>query len=338
VFAFLAPNPRGELAGTSKAPTFAVAIAAYQAADFVIDAIESVLTQTRPADEIIVCDDGSRDDLERILEPYRDVVLYIRQEHRGAGAARNTAIAAARSDFVAILDADDVFLPGYLEAVDALARARPDLDILTTNAYVEIDGRIIGSYYPDLAKFVVGDQRRGAIHNHFVFGLAALRRDRIVAVGGFDEQLRRSEDSDCFLRMILSGSVAGLVDERLARYRLRPDSRSSDRVAGMVEELNILEKARDSQDLTPPERTYLDGELAVKRQRVRLARAEDAVRRGTRDARSQAFGVAFGPLPPGFGPRTRISALAAAVSPAIATHLLNRAGSESLLRASTLGR
>lgn len=334
----LVPRSAAPVPRATEPPTFSVTIAAYQAAGYIAEAIESVLDQTWRAHEIIVCDDGSTDDLEGALAPYGAGVTYLRAEHRGAGAARNSAARAASGEFVSTLDADDVFLPRYLEAVGELAMLRPDLDILTTNAYLEVDGRVSGRYYPDVARFVVGDQRLGALHNHFIFGLASLRRERLLAVGGYDESLPCGVDVDCFLRMILDGATVGLVDEPLARYRLRHGSISSNRAESMRVEVEILERVQRDAQLTSAERRYLEGQLETKRDESRLAQMESALRKGAHDARSRAFDVAVRPLPPGYGLRTRVNALAGAVAPALGARLFDLPGGRSMMRPETRGR
>src|SRR5439155_20633388 len=130
-----------------KDPTFSVVIAAYQAAGTIGDAIESALAQTHPPVEIIVSDDGSSDDLEGALAPYRERIVVLKNEHRGPGAARNAALRRATGEFVAILDADDVFEPGRLAALAGLAKSRPELDILATDAVLERVGKDVGRFY-----------------------------------------------------------------------------------------------------------------------------------------------------------------------------------------------
>jgi glycosyltransferase involved in cell wall biosynthesis len=321
---FLAPPPQ-QRPEPGNRPSFSVIIAAYQAAGWIGDAIESVLAQSMPAHEIVVCDDGSTDDLLDALADYRDEITLIRQENRGEAGAKNAAAGASSGDFVSILDPDDVFLPHYLEAVGELAVERPDLDILTTNAYLETGGRITGRFYTDHAKFVVGDQRRGALHNHFIFGLASVRRSRYVSLGGFDESIV-NPDTDFFLRAVLAGARAGLVDAPLAIYRLREGSLSANHAVNMRAELSIFERARTDPSLTADEREYLEHELEVKRGETRVAGVADALAEGAPDARRQALAVAFGDLPPGFGTRTRVKALAAAVSPRLARRGFRRAG------------
>src|SRR5215207_2660112 len=210
---FIAPPPEHPLAA-QRPPSFSIVIPAYQAAAFVADAVESALSQTLPPREVIVCDDGSTDDLTGALAPYASRIVLVRKENGGLASARNAGVAIASGDFVAFLDADNKYLSEFLEAVSELVLARPDLEIVTTDAYLELDGRIYGRYYRGKARFVAGDQRRGIIHQHFIFGNCAIRRDALFAVGGYDEAVV-AEDTDLFTRMILAGSRVGLVDEPL---------------------------------------------------------------------------------------------------------------------------
>jgi glycosyltransferase involved in cell wall biosynthesis len=198
------------------APTFSVIVAAYNVADVIGDALESLRAQTIAPLEVIVCDDGSTDDLEGAVEPYRDAIVLLRQENGGEAAAKNTAAAAATGDFVAILDADDVYFPKRLDALSTLAQARPDLDILTTDGYLCVSDRIVRRNYDRSWRFEIADQRRAIIERNFIFGLAAVRRERLLQHGGFDEAIRWTTDWDLWLRLILAGARAGCVPEPLA--------------------------------------------------------------------------------------------------------------------------
>jgi glycosyltransferase involved in cell wall biosynthesis len=145
------------------APTFSVIVAAYNVADVIGDALKSIQAQTIAPLEVIVCDDGSTDDLEGAVELYRDAIVLLRQENGGEAAAKNTAAAAATGDFVAILDADDVYFPKRLDALNTLAQARPDLDILTTDGYLCVGDRIVRRNYDRSWRFEIADQRRAII-------------------------------------------------------------------------------------------------------------------------------------------------------------------------------
>jgi glycosyltransferase involved in cell wall biosynthesis len=335
----LAPEPSQPVPDRTDAPTISVIIAAYQAASFIADAVDSVLAQTYPAHELVVCDDGSTDELGGVLERYDGRLTVVRQENKGLSAARNRAVVETTGEFVAVLDADDVFLPGYLERMAAAATARPDLDIIACNAYLDLDGRVTGTYYPDVATFVVDDQQRGALHNHFIFGLATFRRERLLAVGGWDESMRLIEDTDCFIRLILAGARAGLIDEPLARYRLREGSLASDRTATMSAQVTMLEKFLDHPALDGPQRECLRRDIQVKRAEARVVAAEAALDSGASNRRAAALALALGELPPGVGLGTRLRALAAAAAPSLAqTWMTRRPGGRSSLRRETRGR
>src|SRR4051794_10354756 len=90
-------------------PTVSVIVPAYNYERYLSLAIESALAQTHSPLEVIVVDDGSTDDTPRVLAAYGDRIRAIRQPNQGAGAARNTGIAASRGDYLAFLDSDDLW-------------------------------------------------------------------------------------------------------------------------------------------------------------------------------------------------------------------------------------
>lgn len=114
---------------TESAPALAVSVVipTYNRAHLVPNAVRSVLAATRDGDEVIVIDDGSTDDTERALEPWRDRIRYVRVANGGAGAARNHGIRLATSPLVAFLDSDDEWLADKLELQRALMAVRPDI-------------------------------------------------------------------------------------------------------------------------------------------------------------------------------------------------------------------
>jgi Glycosyl transferase family 2 len=314
----LAPPTHGPVP-PAPAPTFSVVIAAYQAASTIPEAVESALDQTLPPLEVIVCDDGSTDDLQGALRPYRDQITFLTQANRGEGAAKNVATRRAQGEFVAILDADDVYLPDRLEALGELASARPDLDVLTTDAFLEVDERVVKTCYVEDWTFEIADQRRAILERNFIFGLAAVRRARLLAVGGFDETLRYATDWDCWIRLILDGAAAGLVAEPLARYRLHRASLSAERGKLFGGRVAVLAKAAGHPALDDQERAAVRRTLRTELARSRLTEAQDALADGTSDARRRAFAVALeGMLPAS----TRLKAAAAALAPRSAGRLL----------------
>jgi Glycosyl transferase family 2 len=312
----IAPTPVEPVA-TGGTPSFSVIIAAYQAAGTVAGAVESALGQTSPPHEVIVCDDGSTDEIEGALDPLRDRIVFLRQENGGEGSAKNAAAGAAKGDFVAILDADDLYLPERLEALGELAAARPDLDILTTDAFLEVDGTVVRRCYDAGWTFEVDDQRGAILERNFVFGHAAVRRTRFLESGGFDPSIRYGTDWDLWCRMLLDGSRVGLVDEPLARYRLRPSSLSANRAALMDGRCRVLERAASRSDLTPDERRRVQTALATEQRNALLTRAGTALREGSPEARQLALRIARTRSVPA---RTRARAALAALAPRVASH------------------
>jgi glycosyltransferase involved in cell wall biosynthesis len=315
---FLTPPPLGATE-PGPPPTFSVLIPAYQASGTIAEAIESALGQTAPPLEVIVCDDGSTDDLSGALAPYGDRITLLRKENGGGASALNAAARAASADFVAALDADDRWAPARLEALGELATARPDLDIIATDAYFDVDGRVTGRF--NVANpFAVAEQRKAILDGCFLFH-PALRRQRLLAIGGYDEAFRIAYDWDCFMRLIFGGAAAGLVDEPLSYYRLRGGSLTSARSASLRERARVLRKIAGRVDLAPAERGVVERGIAAYEGRALAAEAGEALSEPTTQARRRLLALARAP---GAAARFRVRALAAAAAPRTARRVLER--------------
>lgn len=294
----------------AEAPSFAVVIPAYEAAGTIGEAIESLRAQTAPAAEIIVCDDGSNDDLEQALAPFRDQIRLILGEHRGVTAARNELLRAATADFVVPLDADDVYAPTRLQRLGELAAARPELDILATDAVFVSGGRPSGRFN-EKTPFAAENQADAILDRCFVI-CPAMRRERLLEIGGYDERLRTAEDWDAYLRLILTGSSAGLVAEPLLEYRLGSESLTSGRVQTLRERAYMLEKAAALPGLAADLRNLAERKAAVQRGRALQEAAREAVAEDAPEARRRLLEVSrAGSVPP----RARLGALVSSLSP-----------------------
>jgi glycosyltransferase involved in cell wall biosynthesis len=302
-------------------PTFSLAVAAYQVADLIGETLDSALAQTLPALEILVCDDGSTDDLDGALVPYHDRITLIRKENGGVMSAYNAAFRAARGDFVVITDPDDLFDPRRLEAMGELAAARPDLDILTTDAFLMVDGEVTDRFYVGEHRFAAEEQRRAILETNFIFGLAALRRQRVLDVGGFDESIVSTGDWELFIRLVLDGALAGLVAEPLATYRLREGSLTSKRTRMLRGRLATLGKTLEHPGLTTDERQIVRGGIAEQERALGLEDARVAVAEGRDDARRLARGILFGPNQ---RPLSRLKAALTFIAPGVAARRVRR--------------
>lgn len=220
-------------------PAVSVVLPAYNRADSIRLAIDSVLRQSFADFELIVVDDASTDGTraaaEAVTDPRVRVIAHAR--NRGASAARNTGVAAARAPFVAFQDSDDEWLPLKLEKQMArLLAPRPagetdfvaaycGMIILGTHTDLSGAGRARVSYVPDpAASPVEGDIFESLMRTSLASTQTlVVRRDRMLEVGGFDEEMPALIDWECMLRLAPLGPVA-CVDEPLVIQRFSPNS------------------------------------------------------------------------------------------------------------------
>ncbi|HET9730974.1 MAG TPA: glycosyltransferase [Acidimicrobiia bacterium] len=303
----------------SELPTCSVVIAAYQAAHVIGDAVASALGQTRPPLEIIICNDGSTDDLHAALTPYADRVMIIDQPNMGEAGAKNRAAAAASGDLIAFLDADDVFLPRRLEAVSALAAAHRGHDLFTTDAYLVVDRARVRHCFTDDFQFEAVNQRAAILERNFL-PFAVVRRSAFMRVGGFDETLRDVPDWELWMRLILDGATAGFINEPLAEYRVGLRNVTASRVRLYRGKIVVLERAQARADLSPEERALIAHRLRDARRDLTLHMARDAVRNAN-NAR-HACGQLL--LTPGVSLTARVNALAGLIAPGWARRALLR--------------
>jgi GT2 family glycosyltransferase len=225
-------------------PTVSVVVPTYQSAHYLPDAVRSALAQTiAPSElEIIVVDDGSSDDVEAALAPFRDRVRLIRIEHAGVSVARNVGILSSRGRFVAFLDADDEWLPDRLAAMLRLA-TREKNSLVSTDFFHERDGRrrSLGRYdylgVLDLFGKSAREQYVAALCANFICYMQLVPKELFARVGTFDASLGFAEDYDLWLRFLEAGIPIRLVPQPLAVYRyMRP---------GSVTSLPSIKKAQD---------------------------------------------------------------------------------------------
>ena len=295
-------------------PSISVVIAAFEAAGVIGTAIESVLAQSVAPLEIVVCDDGSSDDLAGALASFGPAVRLVRIDHGGEAVARNAAIAAAAGEFVAVLDADDRFAPGRLAAVARVLAERPDLDLVTTDAVLELDGRIVGTVYHDDNRFEVDDQRRAILERNFVFGQVVVRRTRLLDLGGYDPAIRYTTDWDCWIRLVLAGGRLGCVDAPLGVYTMHEAAMSASRQRMYDGRVDTLTKTLADGRLSDDERARVEARRRHEQRRSAREGLRVALVRRDRDRRALALAVARdGEQPRG----ARVKALVASVLPSV---------------------
>jgi glycosyltransferase involved in cell wall biosynthesis len=228
-----------DAATPSDGATVAVIIPTFNQAHFLTDAIMSILAQTRPADEIIVVDDGSTDDPAAAVVRFQNIQL-IRQDNRGPSAARNTGLFRSSANYVVFLDADDRLLPTALETGLRCIASRPDC------AFVYGAIRSISETgKPNGSNFFIpinGDAHLAFLnHNLINMPAAALyRRSCLLAVNGWDESMRRCEDHDIYLRMAQRYAIVSHPD-LVAEYRTHGQNTSKNNVEQLKAALRLYD-------------------------------------------------------------------------------------------------
>jgi len=204
-----------------RAPSVSVVIPAYNSARYIAQTIESVLKQSYRPCEIIVVDDGSTDDTRRMLEKYRDRIIYIHQENAGEPAARNTGIRQAGGDFIAFLDADDLWLPDKLKFQMDYFEKHPEVALVYSDMKLFDETGIVhesvkewlgmsppsGYVFPELFTETL-----------FGSGTVIFRKACVDQVGFFDESFLVGSDYEMWLRMARHFEF-GYVDKPLLMYR-----------------------------------------------------------------------------------------------------------------------
>lgn len=258
-----------------QAERVAAVIPVYRA-PFLADCLASVIGQTRPPDCIIVVDDGSPDGaaIERAVAPYGNRVTLIRQDNRGAGAARNRGVLASDADVIAFLDADDEWLP------DCLAT---QLDLLRTSrsGVVYADGNIFGDSPLRGTRFMATAPSEGHVTLEALLSQrctvltssVVARRTLLLDAGLFDEELRRGQDFDLWLRLAARGATFAYTTAVLVKRRIHAQNLSGDRISELQRASAVLLKLRHKNLLTASQCDLLDA-------RVRILCAEIATEQG----------------------------------------------------------
>lgn len=199
-------------------------IPVYNGAQYLGEAIRSVLAQTHPVTDCLVIDDGSTDATHEVVAGFGNDVRYVRLPRGGQSRARNRGTWLARGELVAFLDHDDAWLPSKLELqLEELHRRPAATMVLCAMEVVDEDGTTLGTnrlFHRDRESLVRAMLTFDGSDIPGCNQAALLRRDWLLAHGGYDAVLSVCGDWDLLVRTLLAGNLAYL-DEPLVRYRIR---------------------------------------------------------------------------------------------------------------------
>lgn len=207
-----------------KAGTVSAVIPVYNNGPYVAEAVESVLAQTRPPDEIVVVDDGSTDGTAEALRPYRDRIRYIYQNNQGEPAARNRGIRESTGQYIAFLDGDDLWAPRKLELQMECFRQHSKCALVYSDmSTFDQNGTIDASVKLRFKMTLSSGRIFPALFMRSLFGSGSVvfRKTCLDTVGYFDEQLLVGSDYEMWLRISRHFNLAA-VDKPLLKYRHHP--------------------------------------------------------------------------------------------------------------------
>lgn len=208
-------------------PEVSVIMSVYNAAPYLADAVESMLSQTLSNFEFIILDDGSTDRSLEILEEYahRDErIRIVAQKHEGLTYRLNEGILVSRGEFIARMDADDVSLKLRLEHQVNYLRENPRCVAVGCDLLViDGDGKPIGVSRHKTNPISIEELLLNGAHGVIAHAACVMRRATLVAIGGYREEFESIEDFDLWFRLAEKGQLANLP-EVLFKYRLNPTS------------------------------------------------------------------------------------------------------------------
>jgi glycosyltransferase involved in cell wall biosynthesis len=215
----------------------------YNTRAYIVEAIDSILAQTRPADEIIVVDDGSTDGGPDLLAGYGARVCVIRQANAGGATALNRGIAQATGDTIAFLDADDLWAKDKLERQQSILLAKDSVDcVFGLIQQFDQRGTAGGADTPH-------QPQRGVSR----IGLL-IRRAAFDRCGLFDESMRVAEFVPWYARATVLGLTTEMLDHVVAYRRIHPgnsgivrrDQQQQESLLGLKKALDLRRQRRSA--------------------------------------------------------------------------------------------
>jgi glycosyltransferase involved in cell wall biosynthesis len=242
-----------------------VVIPAYEAAQHIANALESVFAQTYSHYEIIVINDGSPDTPQLLdaLRPYQDRIRYLKQHNQGPSGARNSGVLAAAGQYIAFLDSDDCWFPSYLAEQVRLLEGPPPHDLVYCNA------QRVGARAGHWPTCMDASPSNGPVDFEsllrerctVITSFTVVRRQAVLDAGLFDRAFRRSEDFDLWLRMARQGASMTYQRTVLGTHELRFEGLSGDLDALREAQIAVYRKVLATAKLSEGESSLLRAQI-----------------------------------------------------------------------------
>lgn len=224
-------------------PKVSVIIPTYNSAHFIIEAVDSVLAQTFTDFEILVIDDGSKDNTKEVLaEKYGDSIQYFYKENGGVSKARNFGIEKAKGKYVAFLDSDDAWIPEKLEKQIVALEQNPDKKACYASFYL-CDEKL------NPLEINQSERKSDALTDLLLIGNVVATPSTVIAekeifqqVGGFDHELSQCADWEMWIRIATKTEFI-YVDEPLLKYRQHGSNMSKNAALLETDTILLMEKS-----------------------------------------------------------------------------------------------
>jgi glycosyltransferase involved in cell wall biosynthesis len=258
-------------------PLVSIIIPAYNISEFITETLDSVFAQTFRNFEVIIVNDGSPDtkDLEKVLAPYADRIIYGRQENCGASMARNAAICLSRGELIAFLDGDDFWFPNCLEKqVKFIEEKKLDM--------VYCDAELFGNNFLNGKTYMETTPSNGLVTTvslidgscNVITSGTMVRRKKLVEVHLFDSGSARAQDFDLWFRLAKHGAKIDYQRDILIKYRVSPISLSGSNVERAERNVKILNFIGNKYDLTSAEEEVLKNQITFSEAELELEKGK----------------------------------------------------------------
>jgi len=218
-------------------PLISVIIPVLNGENFIAEAIQSVLSQGYEPLEIIVIDDGSTDNTAQVVKSIFGSIRYHYQKNTGISAARNKGLELARGEWIAFIDADDVWLENKLKLQAAILNQNPEIEMVI--------GFLLPLPFGKKDEVTIGQLSSGKTALALQLGSTLIRKSVFDKIGGFDTELKLAEDSDWFFRVMEAGIKVHVMTETVQLYRQHEHNITKDKTNTSSYLLKAFKKSLD---------------------------------------------------------------------------------------------
>jgi len=222
-------------------PLVSIITPTYNREEYLVFAIESVLSQSFKDFEMLIIDDGSTDNTKDLVKRYRydQRIHYFYQQNKGQSVARNTGLKQARGEYICFLDSDDLFKPDKLTRQIAFLKSNPEISITHSDEeLIDEKGHVFSMYNMKRHSGILYEKL--LIDNFVSIGTVMVRRECFDELGMFDESIKVADDYELWLRFATKYKFH-YEAEYLAQYRMMKDQLSTDKTARFNSNKKIIE-------------------------------------------------------------------------------------------------